>query len=116
MDNINNFSATVASNLQDDDGKNYGFDPTLIVIIGSIILNAISLMIKCHVFGSMENRVKNPNLIDQMMLKKEIKKQLPQEYANLSGKVKDAILKSSQNLSSDEINKIIEEVKNERQN
>ena len=72
-------------------------------------------MVKCHVFGSMENRIKNPGPIDQILLRREIKKQLPQEYAHLKDQVKEGILSSSKNLSTQQINSIVKEAKNERQ-
>ena len=115
MKEIEDFSRTVASNIEDNDGKKYGFDPTLIIIIGSILINVLSLLVKCHVFGSLENRVKNPGPIDSILLNRAIKKGLPPEYAHLKDKVKESIIKSSQSLSSAQISTMLGEAKNEGQ-
>ena len=112
---IEDFSKNIASNIQDDD-KNYSFDLGLIITIGYIIVNIIQLLIKCNVFGGkLENRIKNPGPIDQILLRRAIKNHLPKEYSHLRDQIKDQILVDVKTLSNEQIKNIIMEAQNARQ-
>ena len=112
--NIEEFSKNIATNINDED-KNYSFDLGLIIIIGSIIINIIKLLIKCNVFGQkMEDRIKNPGPIDQILLRRAIKGNLPKEYSHLRDQIKDQILVNVRNLSNDQIKNMVMEAENAR--
>ena len=112
--NIEDFSKNIASNLQDDD-KNYSFDVGLIVTIGYIIISVIQLLMKCTVFGGkLEDRIKNPGPIDQILLRRAIKNNLSKEYYHLRDQIKDQILLDVKNLSNDQIKSMVTEAENAR--
>jgi hypothetical protein len=112
--NIEDFSRNIASNIQDDD-KNYSFDSALIITIGYIVINIIELLIKCNVFGrKLEDRIKNPGQIDQILLRRAIKNHLPKEYSHLRDQIKDQILADVKTLSNDQIKNIVTEASNAR--
>ena len=109
---IQDFSKNIAANIQDGN-KNYSFDIGLIVTIGYIIVNIVQLLIKCNVFGrKLEDRIKNPGPIDQILLRKAIKNHLPQEYSHLKDQIKDQILSDVKNLSDEQIKSMVMEAKN----
>jgi hypothetical protein len=111
---IEDFSRNIASNIQDDN-KNYSFDSALIITIGYIVINIIELLIKCNVFGrKLEDRIKNPGTIDQILLRRAIKNHLPKEYSHLRDQIKDQILIDVKNLSNDQIKNIVMEASNAR--
>jgi len=111
---IEDFSRNIASNIQDDN-KNYSFDSALIITIGYIVINIIELLIKCNVFGrKLEDRIKNPGTIDQILLRRAIKNHLPKEYSHLRDQIKDQILMDVKNLSNDQIKNIVMEASNAR--
>lgn len=112
--NIEDFSRNIASNIQDDD-KNYSFDSALIITIGYIVINIIELLIKCNVFGrKLEDRIKNPGQIDQILLRRAIKNHLPKEYSHLRDQIRDHILADVKTLSNDQIKNIVTEASNAR--
>lgn len=112
MSDIQDFAKDIAADLPSEDGR-YGFDLALIIIIGSIIINVLQLLMKCNVFGrKLEDRVKNPGPIDQILLSRAIKKELPQEYAHLRDNIKQAVLTKIQSLPTEKINNMAKEAKN----
>jgi len=112
MSDIEEFAQNVAADLPNEDGK-YAFDLGLIIIIGSIIVNVLQLLMKCNVFGrKLEDRAKNPGPIDQILLSRAIKKELPQEYAHLRDDIKQVILTKIQSLPTEKINNMAKEAKN----
>ena len=113
---IEDFSKNIASNIQDDN-KNYSFDLGLIITIGYIIVNIIQLLIKCNIFGGkLEDRIKNPGSIDQILLRRAIKNHLPKEYAHLRDRIKDQILADVKTLSNEQIKNMVMEAQNAGQN
>jgi hypothetical protein len=97
--------------------KDYSFDVGLIVTIGYIIISIIQLLIKCNVFGGkLENRIKNPGPIDQILLRRAIKNKLPKEYYHLRDQIKDQILLDVKNLSNDQIKNMVMEAEDARIN
>jgi hypothetical protein len=111
---IEDFSRNIVSNIQDDN-KNYSFDSALIITIGYIVINIIELLIKCNVFGrKLEDRIKNPGTIDQILLRRAIKNHLPKEYSHLRDQIKDQILINVKTLSNDQIKNIVMEASNAR--
>ena len=111
---IEDFSKNITANLQDND-KNYSFDIGLIVTIGYIIISVIQLLMKCNVFGGkLEDRIKNPGPIDQILLRRAIKNNLPKEYYHLRDQIKDQILLNVKTLSNDEIKNMVTEAENAR--
>jgi hypothetical protein len=112
---IEDFSKNITANLQDNN-KNYSFDIGLIVTIGYIIISIIQLLMKCNVFGrKLEDRIKNPGPIDQILLRRAIKNNLPKKYYHLRDQIKDQILLNVKTLSNDEIKTMVMEAKNARQ-
>jgi hypothetical protein len=115
MKAIEEFSKQITANLADEN-KDYSFDPSLIILIGSIIISVLQLLMKCNIFGrKLDERIKNPGPIDRILLRKAIKNKLTPEYVHLKDQIQDKILKEVQNLSKDKINLIAEEAKNARQ-
>lgn len=113
MDNINNFATKIASNIKDDNNKSYSFDPMFIIVIGSILLNTLKLLMMCNIFGkNLEDRIKNPSLLDKMLLKRSINKNITPEYKHLKDSISKEILANANNLSYEEIFKMVEEAKN----
>lgn len=109
---VNELAKEIASNIEDGE-KNYSFDFGLIVIIGSIIIGVLQLLMKCNVFGrSLEDRVKNPGVLDKILLRKAVKDKLPKEYAHLRPQVQDLLLAESKKISSESFQSIIQEAKN----
>ena len=109
---VNELAKEIASNIEDGD-NNYSFDFGLIVIIGSIIIGVLQLLMKCNVFGrSLEDRVKNPGVLDKILLRKAIKDKLPQEYSHLRPQVQELLLAESKKISSKSFQSIIQEAKN----
>jgi len=109
---VNELAKEIASNIEDGD-NNYSFDFGLIVIIGSIIIGVLQLLMKCNVFGrSLEDRVKNPGVLDKILLRKAIKDKLPQEYSHLRPQVQELLLAESKKISSESFQSIIQEAKN----
>jgi hypothetical protein len=112
MSAIDDLSKDIASNIKDGE-NNYSFDFGLIVIIGSIIIGVLQLLMKCNVFGrSLEDRVKNPGVLDKILLRKAVKDKLPQEYAHLRPQVQDLILTESKKITSENFQSIVQEAKN----
>lgn len=112
MKEISDFTHKITSSLKDEE-KDYSFDPTLIVIIGSILINVLQLLVKCNIFGrKLEDRIKNPGPIDRILLRKAIKNKLTSEYVHLKDKIQEKILEEVQNLSKEKINLMAEEAKN----
>ena len=114
MSEIDKISKNIASKINDNN-KNYSFDLGLIITIGSIIIGIIQLLIKCNVFGkNLEDRIKNPGLLDKILLRKAIKNKLPKEYSHLRSQVQDLILEQTKELSSEKFQSIIKEAENAR--
>lgn len=113
MNQISEFSKSIASNIKDDKNENYSFDLALIIVIGSIIINVLKLFMMCNIFGKdLESRIKNPNIVDRMLLKRAINQKLDKKYANLKPKIQDSIIEQAKTLTSEKINLMIEEAKN----
>lgn len=114
MSEINNLAKEIAANIEDGE-KNYSFDFGLIVIIGSIIISVVQLLIKCNIFGrSLEDRIKNPGVLDKILLRKAIKDKIPKEYAHLRSQMQDLILAESKKISSEKFQSIIKESRDAR--
>lgn len=114
MTETDNLAKEIASHITDGE-KNYSFDFGLIVIIGSIIISIIQLLMKCNVFGrSLEDRVKNPGVLDKILLRKAIKDKLPKEYAHLRPQMQDLILAESKKISSEKFQSIVKEARDAR--
>ncbi len=111
---VDNFACEIARDLPSQDGK-YSFDLSLIVIIGSIIINTLQLLIKCNVFSSnLSAKVKNPGMVEKAMLARTIKNKVPKEYMHLREEIKNTIIDKIKDLPEDKINSMITEVKNAR--
>ena len=112
MSEIDEISKNIASKINDNN-KNYSFDLGLIITIGSIIISIIQLLIKCNVFGrNLEDRIKNPGVLDKILLRKAIKNKLPKEYSHLRPQVQDLILEKTKELSSEKFQSIVKEAEN----
>ena len=96
-------------------GEGYQFDFGLIVIIGSIIIGVIQLLMRCNIFGrSIECKLRNPNLIDKIMLKRVINDKLPKDKQHLATQIRSQLLSQCSSLSSESIQSILKEIPNER--
>lgn len=116
MKTISEFSKQITSDLADEN-KDYSFDVTLIIIIGSIVINILKLLMKCNIFGrKLDERIKNPGSIDRILLRRAIKNKLPIEYIHLKDQIQDRVLAEVQKLSKEQINLMAEEAKNAREN
>lgn len=114
MSTIDELAKEIASNIEDGE-KNYTFDLGLIIMIGSIIISVIQLLMKCNIFGrSLEDRVKNPGVLDKILLRKAIKDKLPKEYAHLRPQMQDLILAESKKISSEKFQSIVKEARDAR--
>lgn len=115
MSDIDDFAANVASDIKDDSENFSSIMITLMVI--SIIINAIRLMMACNLFGrNLEDRIKNPNRLDQILLRRSIKNNLPSEFIHLKDQIQKQILDKSKTLTSTQIQNMVLEVKNDRKN
>lgn len=113
MNEISEFSKSVACNVKDDKNENYSFDVMFIIVIGSIIINVLKLLSMCNVFGrDLDSRIKNPNMMDRILLKKAIRQKLDKQYMHLVPVIQEQIVKQAQNLTSAQISLMMEEAKN----
>lgn len=113
MNQISEFSKSIAFNIKDDKNENYSFDVMFIIVIGSIIINMLKLLTMCNVFGKdLDSRIRNPNMLDRMLLKKAINEKLDKKYAHLRPVIQEQIIQQAKHLTSEQISLMLEEVKN----
>ena len=111
MSEIDNFAANIATDIKDESENFNSLMITLMIV--SIIISALRLMVDCKLFGkNMESRIKNHLIFYKILIKKEIIYKLPNEYSNLKDQIFDQIVSKSPNLTSNQIQKMLEEAKN----
>lgn len=107
---IDNFATSVANNIKDESNRFGSLVITLMIV--SIIVSILRLMQSCNFFGkSIEQRIKNPGPIDRALLKRTIRQKLNKDQLHLSGELYKQILSKTPDLSSQQINQMMEEVK-----
>lgn len=107
---IESFASSVASEVKDDSNKFGSLMITLMIV--SIIVNILRLMQSCNIFGKkMKDRIKNPGPIDRLLLKKAIKDNLTKDQQHLRGQIFEEILKKTPELSENQINQMVKEMK-----
>jgi len=107
---IDNFAASIAGDVKDESNKFGSLMITLMIV--SIIVSTLRLLQSCNLFGKkMEDRIKNPGPIDRILLKKAIRDNLTKDQQHLRGQIFEEMLKKTPQLSSEQISKMISEVK-----
>jgi hypothetical protein len=107
---IDNFAASVAEGVTDESNKFGSLMITLMIV--SIVVSILRLMQSCNLFGkTMEERIKNPGPVDRMLLKKAIRDNLTKDQLHLKGQIFEEVLKKTPQLSSAQIQKMVQEMK-----
>lgn len=113
MTEIENFAASVAEDVQDENER-FGSIVIALMII-SIIVSTLRLMNDCKLFGrDIEKRIKNPGRLDKLLFKKAIRDNLTKEQMYLKDQIYEQILVKSPNLSSSQVQSMLQEAKNAR--
>ena len=113
MSEIENFAASVAEDVHDENER-FGSIVIALMII-SIIVSTLRLMNDCKLFGkNMEKRIKDPGRLDKILLKKAIRDNLTKEQMYLKDQIYEQILLKSPNLSSSQVDTMLQEAKNAR--
>jgi hypothetical protein len=113
MTEIENFAASVAEDVQDENER-FGSIVIALMII-SIIVSTLRLMNDCKLFGrDIEKRIKNPGRLDKLLFKKAIRDNLTKEQMYLKDQIYEQILAKSPNLSSSQVQSMLQEAKNAR--
>ena len=111
MTEIENFAASVAEDVQDENER-FGSIVIALMII-SIIVSTLRLMNDCKLFGrDIEKRIKNPGRLDKLLFKKAIRDNLTKEQMYLKDQIYEQILAKSPNLSSSQVQSMLQEAKN----
>ena len=111
MTEIENFAASVAEDVQDENER-FGSIVIALMII-SIIVSTLRLMNDCKLFGrDIEKRIKNPGRLDKLLFKKAIRDNLTKEQMHLKDQIYEQILVKSPNLSSSQVQSMLQEAKN----
>lgn len=111
MTEIENFAASVAEDVQDENER-FGSIVIALMII-SIIVSTLRLMNDCKLFGrDIEKRIKNPGRLDKLLFKKAIRDNLTKEQMYLKDQIYEQILVKSPNLSSSQVQSMLQEAKN----
>ena len=111
MTEIENFAASVAEDVRDENER-FGSIVIALMII-SIIVSTLRLMNDCKLFGrDIEKRIKNPGRLDKLLFKKAIRDNLTKEQMHLKDQIYEQILVKSPNLSSSQVQSMLQEAKN----
>ena len=111
MTEIENFAASVAEDVRDENERFGSIVISLMII--SIIVSTLRLMNDCKLFGrDIEKRIKNPGRLDKLLFKKAIRDNLTKEQMYLKDQIYEQILVKSPNLSSSQVQSMLQEAKN----
>ena len=113
MSEIENFAASIAEDVHDETER-FG-SIVIVLMVVSIIIGTLRLMNDCKLFGrDVEKRIKNPGRLDKLLFKKAIRDNLTKEQMYLKDQIYEQILAKSPNLSSSQVQSMLQEAKNAR--